>query len=104
MNTELIQKLDELIKIFEDSKELKRITELKEDIYNDKELKSLFDKYKDIKDNYNNDTINIKREIIENEKVSEYRKLENELYFLVAEVNKRLSVLVDRKSCNNESN
>jgi Uncharacterized conserved protein len=104
MNTEIIEKLDELIAIFENSEEIKRIEELKEKIYSDKLLKHLLDEYKKENNEYSDSYIKLKREIINNDLVSEYRELENKLYFLIFEINKKLSTLTNERSCFNENN
>jgi len=104
MTIEIIEKLDELIAIFDNSKEIKRLEELKEKIYSDKSLKELLENYKNENNEYSNTFIELKKEIINNELVSEYRELENKLYFLVFELNKKLSTLTNERSCFNANN
>ena len=104
MNLELILKIDELIEIFDNSDEIKRLLLLKKEIYEDDRLKDLILKYSNIKNNFNDEVISIKKSIIEDENIREYRLLENNLYNLVSLINRKLNSLTDEKSCNNESN
>lgn len=94
MDIELIKKLEELIDIFEHSSEIKKIKELKEEIKSDEKLKKLLEEYRNKSDDlYTTEKVEIKRAIINNEKVSEYKKLENQLYLLVLMINKKLNTL-----------
>ena len=99
MNIDIMEKLNELITIFDNSEEIRKIEELKQKIYSDNNLKELLDKYK--KENYEHNTnlVELKREIINNKLVSEYREIENKLYFLVLEINKKLNTLTSERSC-----
>ena len=100
MDIELITKIDELINIFDNSPEIKKLDKLKKELYQDQELKDLITKYQEYRDtSYSGDKVKIKKEIINNKLVNEYKKLEEQLYFLVLEINKRLKTLTEEKSC-----
>jgi len=95
MTEELIVKIDELINIFDHSQIIKDITELKKEIYNDKNLKMQLNSFHQLDTNiYNSQYIELKRSISNNPKVSEFKQKENELYFLTLEISKRLQELV----------
>ena len=64
------------------------------DIYNDKDLISLINKYKEAEDE------TIKKEIYNNEKFIRYKKLENETNLLIMKLNKIFREVSD----SNESN
>lgn len=97
MTEELIVKIDELINIFDNSQIIKDITKLKEEIYNDKNLKMQLNSFHQLNaDLYNPQYIELKRNISNNPKVSAFRQKENELYFLTLEISKRLQELVKR--------
>lgn len=100
MDDKLIEKLDSVIDTLEQSTEIKRMEVLKKEIYEDKNLKELLSKYNLEKNNINQDEkIELKRKIIDNPKVSEYRKLEDSLFLFVLSVNNKLKELTEEKSC-----
>ncbi len=105
MNYEIATKLDDLIITIKNNLKVKRIMELKEEIYKDDELKKQLNRFHEIQDDiYSNEYVSIKKEIIENELIKEFKILENELYFLVLEENQKMKALIDRKKCTHESN
>lgn len=103
MDSLLLEKLEELFNDLDNSSEIKEIIELKEKIKEDKELAKLLEGYHKL-DKYDSKIIKIKEQIINNDLVKRYRILENDLYFTILEINKRLNTLVDKKGCSNESN
>lgn len=104
MNELLLEKLDVFYKEINDCDEIKEILKLKEDIYNDSNLKYLLQKYKEYPNKYDKEFIELKRQIINNNLIKRFHNLENELYFITLEINKRLNNLVGKKECNNENN
>jgi len=105
MDIELIDKIDELIKIFENSKEIKKLLELKEKIYKNKVIKEKIDKFNTVKNNpYSNEYITLKKELIEMDLIKEYKLIENNLLLLTLAINKKLSSLISKKGCSNENN
>lgn len=105
MDIELINKLDELIDIFNDSDEVKRIKVLKEKIYKNEKLKEKIERFNKVKENpYSNEFISLKKEILEDEEVKEFKLLENELLLLTLSINQKLNTLTKNKRCNNENN
>ena len=100
MNEEIRQKLNELIDSIENDPKVLKLKKLKEEIYEDVNLKKDLEKFNRIKDfEYSKEYIELKTKIIENPKVSEYRMLENELYFIILQMNKELNKLIDKKGC-----
>lgn len=105
MNYELINKIDELIEIFENSNEIKEITKLKEEIYSNQELKEKIKKFNKLKDNpYSSELITIKKDILSISEVKRYKELENNLLILTFEINKKLNGLISKKGCSHENN
>jgi len=105
MDLELIKKVDQLLDIFENSDEFKRITELKNKIYNDAEIKNKLEKFNSLKNNpYSTDYIALKKEILNIDFIKEYKELENNLLLLTFSINKKLKSLVNNKGCNHENN
>ncbi len=43
--------------------------------------------------------VNLKKEILDNQYVKEYKALENELYFTVLDINKELNSLTGKRKC-----
>lgn len=84
----------ELLLDIKNSKLAYNIKESLSDIYNDKDLISLINKYKETGDE------KIKKEIYNNEKFIKYKKLENETNKLILKLNKIFKELGDV----NESN
>ena len=105
MDINLINKLDELINIFENSDEIKELNKLKEDILNDLEIKEKIDRFNIIKDNiYSSEVIEIRKDLLENKKINRYKELENNLLLLTMSINKKLNTLINKKGCNHENN
>ena len=99
MNDLLQKKLDELFVELNNSKEIKQLAFFKEEIKKDNELKVLLEEYHNSANYYDPKIIDIKRQIINNPIIKEYRSLEDELYYSVLEVNKKLETLFDKKRC-----
>ena len=105
MDWNLINKIDELIKIFDNSEEIKRMKELKKIIYKDPTLKNRLEQFNDIRDNVHDEKfLELKREVLAIDHVKEYKKMENELYLLTLEMNNRLNRLTNDKRCHHENN
>lgn len=98
MNNVLLEKLDEMFNELDNCREIEQLLDLKEKIYNDEKLSTLLKKYREL-ERYDSNVVNIKKEIISNPLIEQYRKLENKLYFIVLESNKKLNTLIDKKGC-----
>jgi len=104
MNELLLEKLDELCDAIDNDLKIKELLELKKEIYEDKNLKEKLKKYRNSSNKYDSSFITLKSDIINNSLIKRYRKIENDLYFLVLEINGKLNSLVDKKGCSNENN
>ena len=103
MDIELIKLLDEVIDIFDKSYLIKRIQELKLDIYNDSILKdklSLLNKT----NQYDSKYLELKQDIYSDPKINEFKKKESELILITMAINKRLNSLTRKKGCFHENN
>ena len=91
MEINLINKVDELINIFENSYIIQRIQDLK--------------RFNQLKDNvHNEELITIRQELLKNPLIKEYKQLENELLLLTFKVNEKLNTLTNKKGCLRENN
>lgn len=104
MNELLFEKLDKLCSEIDNNDKVKELLDLKKQIYEDNKLKEMLEKYRNSSNNYNAEFIALKSDIVNNPLIKKYRKIENELYFITLEINKRLNSLTDKKGCNNENN
>ena len=104
MNEKILDRIDTLFKELNNCDEILKMKKLKEEITSNEELKNLLEKYRNMDNKYSKEYVELKKQIIENPLISEYRSLEDELYFTVLEMNKRLNKLVDKKRCQSENN
>ena len=104
MDNNLINKVDELINIFEESDEINRIKLLKKEIYQDKEIKEKIERFNLIKQNpYSTELIEIRKELLNNPKIKEYKSIENNLLLLILSINQKLNNLTTKKGCHFEN-
>ena len=99
MTEEINSKLNDLIDSIDNNLKTVKMKELKERIYNDKILEKKLKEFRELDNKYSKEYVELKRDILDNPIVREYQQLENELYFTVLEINKRLNSLIDRKKC-----
>ena len=105
MDLELIKKLDELITIFENSEEIKKLQKLKKEIYDNNQLKEKMEKFNKVRDNiYDEEYLKLKKEILNIDMVKEYKKIENDLYLLTLAINRELKSLISSRDDCNENN
>ena len=81
---ELIEKVNELKEELNNTKEIKELKEINNSIMKDQELLNNIKKYNETQDN------NIKERIINHKLFREYKHKENELNFIILEINKKL--------------
>ena len=92
--------LEELLVTLDNSDIIKEINTLKQEIYSDNELKNKIDEFKNVSQyGYSNELIKLKKDIIDNDKVKKFKKMQQELNSIIIEINKKLSKLTDEKSC-----
>lgn len=95
MNIEIQEKLDDVIKEINKDSRIIELKKLKKKLLSNDDLMSLI---KEIQKNP--DLLYIKKkEIYSNLDYLKYQTLENEIYFLTLEINKRLNKLTDSKGC-----
>lgn len=100
MDIKLIELISELIDELDKSNIIKQINVLKKEIYCDQNLNNLLTQYKSEQSNlYTKEMVDIKKEIINNEKVNSFRILQYQLNDIIGEINKRLTKLTKEKSC-----
>lgn len=89
----LIEVVDNLKKSLDRHEKIIKIKELNKKIKNDKELISLIEKYKLVKDEKIKDKIN------NNDLFREYKLSENEVNFLILEINAKLKEITNKGKC-----
>ena len=90
---ELIEKIENIKKELDNSKEVKHIKELNNKIKDNKELLNIIEKYN------NTQSESIKKEIINNEFFREYKLSENEINYIILEINSKLKQISKKGSC-----
>jgi cell fate (sporulation/competence/biofilm development) regulator YlbF (YheA/YmcA/DUF963 family) len=90
---ELIEKVEELKEELNNTKEVKELKEINNSIMQDQELLNDIKKYNETQDN------NIKERIINHKLFREYKHKENELNFIILEINKKLKEINGNRSC-----
>ena len=99
MIDEVKNKLSELLDEIDNNPKILKLQELKEKIYKDITLKQQLKDFRNLDNEYSSKYVELKKQILDNPLVKEYKTLETELYFCVLEINKRLNTLLDRKKC-----
>lgn len=98
MNIEIVNKLDEIINLIKDNDDYKRMKSLEEKLNNDKDLLSKIDKIKTI-DNYSDEYITLKKEVLSNDDYKEYLELQKKYQFLIKDINLILNSLKEKSGC-----
>ena len=102
MNESLYEKIDhhltKIIQLLDQSDELKQIEQWKEKIVNDATIKQKINKLKELEKNpYDTDYQKLRKELFEEEKIKNYKKLENDLYYFTLELSKELKELIPER-------
>lgn len=103
MKDDINIKMNELVNLLNSDDRIRRLCVLKEELKKDDNLIKkieLLRKYNE----YTNEYLKIKKEIFENTKFVEYKELENEINFLILEINQKLKELTNKKGCLHENN
>lgn len=95
---ELLNELDLLKKDLDDLKLFKQLKSYRKEINDNKELVEKIEKYNLTKDN------NLRLEIYSYKEIQDYKEKENELNLMILEINKRLKIITNKRSCRHESN
>ena len=100
MNDVIYDKLDEVLITIRNNKKVIRMKELKKKIENDVDRKNKLEKcHEGWKNEYSEEYVSLKKEILDNQYVKEYKALENELYFTVLDINRKLNSLTGKRKC-----
>lgn len=89
----VLEKLDNLKNVLDSTSEVDNIRKLNHEISNNKELLALIDRYKMMPSDV------LKKEITSNPFFEEYKKCENDLNFLILEINRKLKEITDKDKC-----
>ena len=98
MNIETIKKLDEIIDSIKKDKDYIEFKRLEKLVLSNKELLNKINKLKSI-DKYDNNYLELKKEILSNNEYKEYKRLENEFYLFIKEMNNKLNSLKEMSCC-----
>ena len=90
---ELIEKVDELKKELDNTKQVKDLKNINNEIMKDKDLLNDIKKYNETQSE------EIKERIINNKLFREYKHKENEVNFLILEINKKLKEINGSRRC-----
>ena len=93
MDIEIIEKLDEITDLINDSKLLKEFSSIKEKVLKDSFLVEKINSLKEIENIYSDEYRNLKEEIFLNEDFRRYKELENEVYLFLLKINSSLNNL-----------
>lgn len=103
MNDKISNIIDEIVEIINNDKRINTVKDKINNIYINTELMNKINYVKNNSDNYNNKYIETKKEILNNIDYKEYKNIEQDLSYLIIEINKRLNLLKDFGD-NNENN
>jgi len=100
---ELSIRIDKLISKLDNDSRIKEVKELKNKILSNKELISKINKMKEL-EKYSGEYIEFKKDLFKNDEFVRFKELENEIDFLILEINNHLKELTNERRCKNESN
>ncbi len=98
MDWQLQSRLDDLINVIDADSRIREITKLKAKLTNNNQIVSEIDKINEF-DIYSEQFKNSKKELYNNSDYVKYQKLENEIHFLILDINSRLNRLTDGRRC-----
>ena len=100
---ELNNKIDELIELLNSDNRIIKLEELKNKLLSDKDFISKIGKLKDL-DIYSKEYLDLKKELFENSEFVSFKELENEINYLIMEINSKLNTLTNERRCKHENN
>lgn len=95
---DIITKTDDIIKKLEDTKEIKEMYNLKKIIKSDKNINSLLMEFEQASDNIE-ELKQAKIKLYNNPEIKKYLTIQNELDYLIMNLNKKISCLLNDKDC-----
>ncbi len=91
---ELYNRLNQLLESFEEDKTIQALKKAKKELYRDKQLEKLLSKYHRLQENpYSKEYIELRKELFANPAFRAYQNCENELSYLILEINRQLEQL-----------
>lgn len=99
MRMQMMDKVFEILNLLKKDKEIQEFLSLKESLKQDQELNQLLVKLKSLDSKYCEEYLEIKKTILTMDQVKQYKKIENELYFLSLAINQKLKTISSKKSC-----
>jgi len=103
MNEEINKKIDSLIVLLDNDARMIKLVEKKNKILKNKELLEKVNELKSL-DSYSNNYKLLKQELFNDEDFVSFKELENEINYLILEINNKLRKLTNERRCNHESN
>ena len=100
---EINEKLDNLISLLDNDPRMIKLIDKKKKLLNNKELLTKIAKLNEL-DNYSDEYKSLKKEIFENEDFVSYKEIENEIDYLILEINNKLRTLTSERRCNHANN
>ena len=98
MNLELNIKVSNFLEHLENDSLVKEYIKQKEKVLANKELIKLLEKFHNL-DVYSTEYKRIKHELFQNSDYKRYLELENELFYLILEINQELKSLTGKRGC-----
>ena len=96
----IIEALNSLMDELDNSETVKNLEFYKKKMKEDKKLESQIIDFNKKKENKNEEFQNIKISLYNNEIVKNYLKYEQEMNYIIMDLNKKLNSLIDKKGCN----
>ena len=90
---ELIEKIDNVKTNLDKTEQVKKIKRLNKELSNNKELLNKIERYNNIQDE------KLHQEIINNKFFREYKLSENEINYIILEINSRLKKITKKGTC-----
>lgn len=103
MKEELNLKIDNLINLLDSDSRIIKLVNEKNKLLNNKELLDNINKLKRL-DKYSDEYRILKTKLFNDSDFVSFKELENELNYLILEINSKLNVLTNERRCKNESN
>ena len=103
MREELELKIDNLLNVLDKDKRIIEILDKKNKLLNNNDFMTKLDKLREL-DIYSNEYKELKKELFNEADFVSFKELENEINYLILEINQKLNVLTNERRCNHENN
>lgn len=95
---ELLEKIESLKNSLDKLEIFNKLELIKKEIYSNQELVEKIKKYNELPNN------NLRLEIYQYDEIKKYKKIENEINLMILQINQKLGVLTNQRSCHHENN